>query len=807
MRRLRFVLVAVLGGVVALAGAAGVFVATVDPNDYRGVIADRLQAIAGQPVMLRGPLHWTLGLVPTVSAEDVMVGAPDGASGQSMRVGAVEIQVELIPFVLERAVRVRQLVVRDAAVVLDLPAAEAGSAPPSALPMLPEIAELEIRGATVTVRDAARAQTWQMAIERALFRADSDQLTVSAAGRFNEQAFTVEGRTGRFATLTGPAPFPVAFAITVGALARASVDGTVVNALTAPSPDLTVTFEGAELQRAAALAGVTVPPLGALRGEMKLRARDGQLTVPQLHLEFGAAERLRVTVDGSVREPLAQRGVELSVVAEGREIGAFSEAAIAGQRLPFLPALGPFAVRLRIAGDHPSFEDMRVQVGRENGPRALVTGRIDRPLAARGLAVEVQANGPDGVALARLLRLDVPLRGAVAFQARVSDVDATRLRFQNLRATVGPNDLTGDVTVATAGPRPAIAGELVAARIDVASLSAEGRRASGGADGRVFSEAPLPFDLLGLADAELRVRAARIDGLPVAVRNATATIVLRAGDLSVRPWAADLGGGRMSGDFTANSRGAIALRTEGRGLNLGATLREMQLSDKLDGGRADINLDLRGAGRSLRAIMATANGSETLIVRGGTVDNRFFELIGADLMRWLGNMVRGAERPTLNCAVHRFDIRDGLATARVMMFDTSQMTAAGEGTINLATEALAMRLQPRPRDASLLSIAVPLEVGGTLARPSFRPDTVGAIGRTAGAIGTTAVLGPIGAVLSLSNLGSAREDPCASAVALAQGQAPPRGAAPAAQPSTPSRNPIEGIGDGIGRGLRGIFGR
>ncbi|MBL8837559.1 MAG: hypothetical protein JNL66_15015, partial [Alphaproteobacteria bacterium] len=339
-------------------------------------------------------------------------------------------------------------------------------------------------------------------------------------------------------------------------------------------------------------------------------------------------------------------------------------------------------------------------------------------------------------------------------------------------------------------------------------LSADSRRAPASADGRVFSDAPLPFDLLGLADAELRVRAARVDGLPVAVRNVTATIVLRNGELAVRPWAADLGGGRMSGEFTANQRGAVAVRIEGRGINLGATLREMQLSDKLDGGRADINLELRGSGRSLRAIMATANGSETLIARGGTVDHRFFEIIGADLVRWLGSMVRGAERPTLNCAVHRFDIRDGMATARVMMFDTSQMTAAGEGTINLATEALAMRLHPRPRDASLLSIAVPLEVGGTLSRPSFRPDTVGAIGRTAGAIGTTAVLGPIGAVLSLGSIGSTREDPCASAIALAQGQTPPRGAAPAAQPpAAPSRNPIEGIGDGIGRGIRGIFGR
>ncbi|MBL8835383.1 MAG: AsmA family protein, partial [Alphaproteobacteria bacterium] len=517
MRRLRLAFLAFVGLIVAAIGAAGVFIATVDPNDYRGVIADRLQAIAGQPVMLRGPLRWSIGLMPTVSAEDVMVGAPDGSSGQSMRVGAVAIQVELIPFLMERAVRVRRLVVRDAAIVLDLPAATAGASAgaPVPLPMLPDIAELEVRVAVVTVRDVPRGQAWQLAVARALVRAESDQLNVAAEGRFNEQAFTVEGRAGRFAMLSGSAPYPVALAVTVGEIVRASVDGTIANALAAPSPDLTVTFEGAELQRAAALVGVAVPPLGAYRGELKLAARDGQPTIPQLSLEFGAAERLRVAVTGSVGAPLAQRGFDLNVAAEGREIGAFSEAVFAGQRLPAMPALGPFAIRLRIAGDQPSFEDLRVQVGRENGPRAVVTGRIDRPLVSRGLAVEVQAHAPDGAQLARLLRLDLPLRGAVAFQARVSDADAARMRFQNLRATVGPNDLTGDVTIAHAGARPGIAGEIAAARIDVAALSADSRRAPASADGRVFSDAPLPFDLLGLADAELRVRAARVDGLPV----------------------------------------------------------------------------------------------------------------------------------------------------------------------------------------------------------------------------------------------------------------------------------------------------
>jgi uncharacterized protein involved in outer membrane biogenesis len=405
----------------------------------------------------------------------------------------------------------------------------------------------------------------------------------------------------------------------------------------------------------------------------------------------------------------------------------------------------------------------------------------------------------------------------VAIQAQVSDSAANAIRLANLRATLGPNDAAGEVTVTFGGARPALAGALNADRIDLASLgvgtargTAGGRAGSG--DGRVFSDAPLPFDRLTQADLDLRLRVARIDGFRVALRNAAATIALHDGELAVQPWSVELGGGQASGELAASARGALMLRAGLHGFNAGALLREAQATDKLDGGRGDLTLELRGTGRSLRAIMATANGSETLILRGGTVDNRFFELIGADLVRWVGQMARGAERPALNCAIHRFDIHDGLATARVLMFDTSQITAAGEGTINLASEALALHVLPRPRDSSLLSLAVPLDIGGTLAHPSFSPNAVGAIGRTATALGANVVLGPIGAVMSIANLGQGREDPCITATALAQGQAPRPAQGPGtgqgpAQAPAPSQNPIGTIGSGIGRGIRGIFGR
>ncbi len=822
LRLIILVPLALLGAAVV---AAVVVVATIDLNDYRGVIAETLRDATKQPVALRGPLRWSIGFTPTVSIEDVVIGDPAGdTAASSLQVGKLEVSVELLPFLRERLVRISSLTLNDVALVVELEgvggsaaraAAPVGGTPPASPPLqpetappatpapLPEIVEMQVRNASITVRDRPRDRAWQLVLAQAAMTRREATLAIEAEGRMNETPFTVQGTVGVLAMLSS-GTWPVDLTVR-SALGQVKLAGSIVDAFGAARPDLVLTVEGPELQRIAALAGVTVPALGPFRGEIKLAIDQARTpTVTALNVAFGRPDLMRVQVQGSIADPRAQRGIDLRVTVEGQETGALSAIVVPGLPAIPVPALGPFQVQARVV-DGPALQNLRVQVGRDDAIKVVIAGSIREPLAQRGFALDVQLQAPDAQALTRLARLDMPLRGVVAFQARISDPAPGRFRFENLRATLGPNDAAGDVTVTLGGARPTLAGELTANRIDLASLGAGSQRGGGGgaSAGRVFSDSPLPFDRLALADADLRLRAARIDGFLVGLRNAAATIALRDGELTVRPWSVELGGGQASGELVAAARGSLNLRASVRGFNAGALLREAQLSDKLDGGRGELTLDLRGAGRSLRAIMATANGSETLIVRGGTVDNRFFEIIGADLVRWVGQMVRGAERPTLNCAISRFDIRDGLATARVLMFDTSQVTAAGEGTINLATEALALRVQPRPRDASLLSFAVPLDIAGTLSRPTFLPNTVGAIGRTATGVGASIVLGPIGAVMSIANIGGGRDDPCAAATALAQGQAPPRGSAPAA----PSQNPIDAIGDGIGRGIRGIFGR
>ena len=65
-------------------------------------------------------------------------------------------------------------------------------------------------------------------------------------------------------------------------------------------------------------------------------------------------------------------------------------------------------------------------------------------------------------------------------------------------------------------------------------------------------------------------------------------------------------------------------------------------------------------------------------------------------------------------------MRDGLATADVLVLDTEDTVVAGAGTIDLARERLNLELHPEPKDRSILA-ARPLHVRGSFRDPRVLP--------------------------------------------------------------------------------------
>ena len=104
-------------------------------------------------------------------------------------------------------------------------------------------------------------------------------------------------------------------------------------------------------------------------------------------------------------------------------------------------------------------------------------------------------------------------------------------------------------------------------------------------------------------------------------------------------------------------------------------------------------------------------------MRGSYVD-----LLGADLLGTIAPWAKSIKDASVNCMASFFHVRRGIAINDGLLLDTSRVTVAGKGKIDFRTEKYDLRLMPRPKDPSLLSLAAPIVVKGRLDSPDLYPD-------------------------------------------------------------------------------------
>lgn len=940
--RLRTIL---LGGVVLVVGAVAagaVVVSRIDPNAYRGTIADQAKAFTGRDLAINGDLKlggiWALS--PSLDVANVtFANATWGSRPEMLKVGRFEVEVDLVPL-LSGNIRVKRIVLNDPDILLETNAQGQGNwefGAPSAAPApgptpgqsaggartLPQVNEVEIRNAKVVYRDGQnKGATKTLTLARAIVRADSESspLKIDVDGALDALKFQVAGQLGAVTALTSPGAgaFPIDVTGKVGDLASFKAKGQVQEPAAGKGYDVALNLEGAELSKLAELGGYRVtaigpfkidvqvndkaaggnpsvaslkaeigrqdlvlvraegavadplnqkgialnlsvegkelgafsgfsapgapvlpriPALGPFKANVRVaNAADGSLTVPELKLEAGKPELAMVKVAGAIADPLNQKGVTLNVDLEGREVGAFSGLSLPGmaQPLPPVPALGPFKGSVRVVngpGGDPSLPELKFELGKANLLHVVIDGSVQDPMDAKGVKVELKVEAPEITKVAALAGTAAPVNGPLKLEAALADLGPGRYSVKGIKLALGPGDLEGEATLSTAGPKMALSANLSSNAIDISKLSS-GRAPAAPAPAKpsdkMFSDDPLPFTLLNMADADVKYTAKRFVTPDGVLQNVNVAVTLKGGDLNVKPLALEYAGSKINGEIAMAARNqSFSTKLEVRGFKTGEYLREAKITDYLRNAPTDVTVDLRGSGRSMRALMASLNGTTTVVVGQGQIDSRLYEILGADVVKVLNPLGKGQSESRLNCVVQRFEFVNGLATSKVWTMDTNNTTATGEGTLNFATEVPSLLIDQKPKDTSILGVVPPIRVGGTFTNLSFLPDAAGTALGIAKTVGGAALMAnPIGlaaglvaknvatsqpqdaCTAALAQVGINRPAAAAPAAAPAQQRAPApanqqRPGQPAQQPQQPKpANPI----DNLGRGLRGVLG-
>ncbi len=226
-------------------------------------------------------------------------------------------------------------------------------------------------------------------------------------------------------------------------------------------------------------------------------------------------------------------------------------------------------------------------------------------------------------------------------------------------------------------------------------------------------------------------------------------------------------------------------------MDFGQYLVESEITDLLEG-RANVIVDVNGRGVDFRSIMGTLGGQAVFIMGEGRVNSAYVDFLAADLLGAIGVSASDETSTAVNCFVGMFDVAAGVANTDGFLFDTERMTVVGEGTIDLGEESLDLFLRPRPKDASLLSLATPLRVDGPLRDPNTAPDKLSIAGTAATAVLSAIATGGFGAIVPFLSLGTDDENPCVLATADPHSIAEQLDTTPDEAPSDRERNTGDG---------------
>jgi uncharacterized protein involved in outer membrane biogenesis len=153
--------------------------------------------------------------------------------------------------------------------------------------------------------------------------------------------------------------------------------------------------------------------------------------------------------------------------------------------------------------------------------------------------------------------------------------------------------------------------------------------------------------------------------------------------------------------------------------------------------------------------------------------------LSSSLFRLLNPFRKETQYTSINCFVSGFNIKDGVASTTAFALNTGYMVVVGEGEINLKTERLNLSLKPVPKEGigtrvtgkltvSLSELTRPFKLGGTLAHPSLVVDLTQTAIEFGKAIGGVMLFGPVGIAAVLVGSSSGDENSCIAAIEAAK---------------------------------------
>ena len=359
--------------------------------------------------------------------------------------------------------------------------------------------------------------------------------------------------------------------------------------------------------------------------------------------------------------------------------------------------------------------------------------------------------------------------------AKLHEPGGAVFRYQEFNGKIGESDIHGSLAYVASQPRPKLSGSLVSNQLLFADLApligadSNAQQKARGGESKQPADKVLPVEEFKTQrwrdmDADVEFTGKRIvhsERLPF--NDLYTHLVLTDGVLSLEPLRFGVAGGKLDAQIRLNGHtepleGRAQLTARGFKLKqLFPTFEPMKTSF----GELNGDADITGRGNSVAKLLATSNGNLKMLINDGAISRELMELAGLNVGNYVVGKIFGDKEVKINCAAANFDIKTGLATSQLFVFDTENAIIYIDGTANMATEQLDLTISPESKGWRLISLRSPLYVRGKFIKPDAGVKAVPLMLRGAGMVALGVIAAPAAGLLALVAPSGGEPNQCA----------------------------------------------
>jgi uncharacterized protein involved in outer membrane biogenesis len=428
--------------------------------------------------------------------------------------------------------------------------------------------------------------------------------------------------------------------------------------------------------------------------------------------------------------------------------------------------------------------------------RVAAEGTVTNPAHLAGIDLKLKLAAPSMARLYAFTGILLPETPQFSTEGHLTGTmgqNKSRWTYKDFKGRVGESDIAGNIEFAAGKPRDKLTGKIASHQLRFADLgpligadSNASKRARGVAAVQPENKA-LPVEKFHtekwkVLDADVHFTADKIvkdAGLPLS--KLQTHLVMKDAVLTLQPLDFVLAGGPVTSNIKLDGSGKGTIKA-----TLDATARHVQIKQLFPGiqkiqqatvGEINAQAKLTSTGDSVAAMLAGSNGQVKGLISQGVVSKLLLEEAGLNVANVVITKLFGDKEEKLNCLASDLDVKSGVAQTNYFVLDTEDAIVDVNGTVNMSTEQMNLRVKPETKGVRLFTLRTPFYVKGTFKNPDLSLDKKVLALKGGAAAALAVVAAPVAALLPLINTGPGEDSPCATLLAKAHVKptAPPPG--------------------------------